>query len=251
MRTIIIGCGYVGSSLARFWRSCGYHVAVTTRNIEKRDALCTIADEVHVGTEWGRIASTKEIVVVAVAPDSIDQYENTYLGTARSLLPFLDTQQVIYLSSTSVYGDNTELYVTEETPLRPNSPQAKILAETEKLYINANGCVLRLGEIVGPGRSPVDRLKSGVTLPGNGENPINLSPLDTIVNAIDFASTHKLKGIFNICSDDHRSRKNYYESICNENSIPSPQWDPSKKSMHGGRRIVVCEKIKALGFSLN
>lgn len=249
MRTIIIGCGYVGSSLARFWRLRGYHVAVTTRNIEKRDALLSIADEVYVGREWGRATSGKDVVVVTVAPDSADQYENTYLDTARSLLPFLSTQQVIYTSSTSVYGDNAELHVTEESALYPTSPQARILAETEQVFLQApHCCVLRLGEIVGPGRSPIDRLKKMESFPGTGENPINLSYLDDIVSSIDFAATHRLKGIYNICADDHRSRKEYYESICMKNGLAPPTWDPSKKSMHGGKRIVISDKIKALGF---
>lgn len=247
--SVIIGCGYVGSSLARFWRLGGHHVAVTTRSAAKRDSLLTIADDVIVGYDWERALKDKDVAVIAVAPDHAGDYENTYVGTARALMPFIKNQQIIYLSSTSVYGDNIDLWVNEETPLNPNSPQGKILVEAEKLYLGCpRGCVLRLGEITGPGRSPVDRLRNlnGSKLPGTGENPINLSPVDMIIQAIDFAAKHKLTGIFNICSDDHRSRKEYYEQICAENNLPLPQWDPTKKSLHGGRRIVVCDKIKKL-----
>lgn len=235
----------MGSSIARLWRSDGNHVTVTTRSASNRDGLSSIADKVNVGPDWHQAVQGKEVILVSVAPDSPDAYADTYVGTAQKLLPLIQEQHVIYLSSTSVYGDNVTLEVDEETPLNPVNPQAKILAEAEALFLKMpSSCVLRLGEIVGPGRSPIERLKG--ILPGTGSNPINISPLELILKAIDTAAKLKIQGIYNVCSDDHRTRKEYYEQICRENGLPMPTWDPNKRSIHGGNRIVKSDKFNAL-----
>lgn len=254
MRAVIIGCGYVGSAVAKQWRSQGVEVAVTTRNPAKSDTLKEVADEVIVGMDWDKIVTDRDVIVLCVAPDRGGDYADTYLKTAKELIKHAADCHIIYTSSTSVYGDAGGEEVTETSPLFPMNESTQILVDTEAaLLASPNSCILRLGEIIGPGRSPINRLKrmQGQTLAGTGENPVNLSPLDVIVAAIDFAATNKLVGIFNVCTPFHPKRKEWYKELCEEAGIPEPKWNPSHTPTHGGNRIVVSKKLEDLGLDLH
>lgn len=253
MRAVIIGCGYVGSAVAKAWRSQGHHVAVTTRSVSKEEPLKEIADEVIVGVDWARIVKNRDVILLCVAPNQGGSYEDTYLKTARELIKHAGNIPIIYTSSTSVYGDANGKEVTEASPLFPMNESAQILAKTEsELLKSPHSCILRLGEIIGPGRSPIERLSrlQGQSLPGTGENPVNVSPLELIVETIDFAAKNNLKGIYNVCASFHPTRKDWYKKLCKEANIPEPNWDPSRNSVHGGNRIVVSKKLEDLSSNL-
>lgn len=263
MRMLIIGCGYVGSSIAKFWRSKGHFVTVTTRSQERFDSLKQIADAVSlVKTEsfensLKELLKQNDVVVLSVAPSIHEDYEQTYLHTAQSLMDKIKSsvvKQIIYTSSTSVYGEQGGNWVDENTPLCPSNPNTEILCETEKILMNPLGelktCIFRLGEIYGPGREIENRLKrlQGQLLPGTGGNYTNLIHLTDIVHALDFALTHELKGIYNLCQDLHIPRKELYEHLCLHHQLPSFQWNPNIKSIHGGNKRVSNVKIKNEGF---
>jgi pyrroline-5-carboxylate reductase len=49
MRITILGCGYVGTALARQWRATSDHqLRLTTTSPERRAELAELADAVHV-----------------------------------------------------------------------------------------------------------------------------------------------------------------------------------------------------------
>lgn len=235
MRALIVGHGYVGSRVAFLWREQGAEITVTTTSPEKVPTLQELYPHVTLAQNLKRAAQNQDVILVAVAPHPGASYEETYLATANTLASAVKDGHVIYLSSVSVYGDQGGRTVTEETPPDPISPQAEILLRAEEAVLQIPGaCVLRLGQIVGPGRTLES--KAGKTLPGTGENFANLSPIELIVQGIEAARKNRLAGIFNLCAKEHPRRRELY---------PDAFWDPAKKSHHGGNKKVESNKIWA------
>lgn len=241
-RVLIIGLGYLGKAIAHHLQRHSYSVTGTTRSKEKLDQFQSMK-------LWPMdTLQGFETIIFSAGADNVASYEETYLQNSRLIISLLNpTQQLIYTSSTSVYGDHEGRFVTEETPLKPLNNQAKILAETEQIFLQfPNTVILRLGEIVGPGRTIQERLEKmiGKTVPGSGEAYTNLSYLTDIVKAIQLSIEKPLSGIYNVCSDTHLPRKELYAEICARKNWSPFVWDATQKTLHGGNKRVSSQKLK-------
>ncbi len=261
MKIGIIGCGYVGQASGLRWKLGGHLLAVTTRRPERAESLRIVADQIYLlnSQNLGPFIAQQEALLISIAPDATSTYASTYLKTAQQMAEQVTQapalQQILYTSSTSVYGDQGGAWVDENCHIIPSHDNAKILYDTEQILLGCSSeklkiCILRLGEIYGPGREIEQRLRRMQHQPfaGTGEAYTNLIHLSDIVSALDFALRNRLNGIYNLCNDFHMPRKLFYQKLCEQEKIPFIQWDPTKPSMHGGNRRVSNQKIKNTGF---
>jgi nucleoside-diphosphate-sugar epimerase len=261
MKIGIIGCGYVGQAMALRWKPEGHTIAVTTRHPEKVPFFESLAHHVHVLKEGtlNNFLSQQDVVLVSVAPGASSDYRSTYLNTAHQIKEQIAhtprLKYVLYTSSTSVYGDHQGAWVDENTSIVPAHEQARILHETEQVLLSCASthlkvCILRLGEIYGPGREISERLRrmQSQSFAGTGKSYTNLIHLTDIVEALDFTLQKRLEGIYNLCNDFHVPRRQLYEQLCQQKGIPPLQWDPTKTSQHAGNKRVSNQKIKTAGF---
>ena len=268
MRVGILGCGYLGEAAISPLKQQGYSVSVTTRRSERKVELEQLADDVFLlqkGTNaFSNFLRELDALIIAVAPDSPSHYRSTYLETANEVASHISEApsltQIIYTSSTSLYGDRQGAWVTEEMKLSCLDENREILAETEQVLLKCateqlRVSIFRLGEIYGPGREIAERLRRGVRsdslgacFPGTGDAYTNLIHRDDCIRAFLFAITHKLNGIYNLCNDFHVPRRAFYEEICRKENLPQVSWDSTRLSPHGGNRRVSSEKIKREGF---
>ncbi len=253
MKICIVGCGYVGSRQARYWREREHSITAATRSPHRFNELKTFTDHVILLSDsFANAVKGQDAILITVAPGPKDDHSHTYLHTAREIIKSASPHQtILYTSSTSVYGDQGGNIVDEMTPLNPLNDKARILIETEKeLLKHPKSCIFRLGEILGPGREMKEKLQrfQGRELPGTGENPVNIIHIDDILKALDFALANHLSGIYNLCNDEHSPRKKLYAEICEKEGIPLPAWNPVLSSHHGGNRIVSNQKLKNAGF---
>ena len=265
MKIGILGCGYVGKALLSQFKQTGNQVFATTRKSERVAELGSISHHVHLlKQEADYIAFMKDltILIICVAPDSSSDYRSTYLGTIKQVTQLLSKspslQQIIYTSSSSVYGEYQGEWVDENTTCKPLNENGQILLEAENQLLNAmtdhlNICIFRLGEIFGPGRLIEQRLKNSTRkfYPGDGNQYTNLIHLEEIVQAIDLAIQKQLRGIYNLCNDFHMTRKAFYEMLCDKFNIPAIQWDKELSSPHGGNKRVSNQKLKNSGLHFN
>lgn len=260
MNILIVGLGYVGKAAAVRFKSRGFRVIGTTRDPEKKAALAPIVDEILLWDDALKCDFLEGIdnVLLCAAPDSLKEYQSTYLKNAEKIVAAAERsttmKQILYTGSISVYGDQKGAIVTEETAIHPLNPQAEILAQTESCFLQQTAspaCILRLGEIIGPGRSLEERVAKmqGKAFPGTGDNPVNLSPLADILNGLEFAIENELRGVFNLVSDYHPPRNWLYTEIAKKCGLPPPVWDPTLISQHGGNRIVSSKRLLDLQFS--
>lgn len=264
MNIAIIGCGYIGLETASAWTKKGIHVTATTRSQERLFELSQVAQKSVIlkgndEEEFIPLIAHNETILVTTAADSPEHYESAYLHTAqifRKLALEMDLpRNLIYTSSTSVYGDHRGLWVDETSELLGKGDQARILMEAEKTYasleeVGWNVCILRLAEIYGPEREISKRVRAieGHPVPGTGGQYTNMIHKDDCVGAIHYALRHQLAGIYNLADDEHPTRKELYDQISQQFGLGKVKWDSSLMSLHGGNKRVSNHKIKAAGF---
>ena len=263
MKAAIIGCGYVGSAIARLWSEDGVKVTATTTTPDRVSELSQIADRglVAKGNEIEALSAVlagQEIALFCMSSRG-SSYEESYLQTSRnlaSLLPeFPHLKQVIYTGSYGIYGDRNGEWVTEENPIFPGSDRSKILTQTEEIFLGATNenskvCVLRLGGIYGPNRELIKifRRSAGTTRPGSGKGITNWIHLDDIVGAIDFAMKQQLQGLYNVVDGLHLTRKELLDRIMEKHNLPKVSWDASQ-SVERPNVKVSNQKLKDAGYS--
>ncbi|GGA08159.1 SDR family oxidoreductase [Okeania sp. KiyG1] len=268
MKIAIIGCGYVGTKVAKLWSQNGHQVTVTTTTPEKVSELKNITSQVvvmkgHDHNAIENVLQNQEIVLLSVGNRDRTGigYRKTYLETAQTLVTALkkapNIQQVIYTGSYSVYGDTNGEWVDENTPANPSTDNGKILHETEQVLLSASTpqqrvCILRLGGIYGPGRELIKIFSrwGGKTRPGTGDDVTNWIHLDDIVGAVEFARDRQLQGIYNLVNDVPMKGKELLDGLHKYQGLEKVSWDGSPSSMRPFNARVSNKKLRDEGFEL-
>lgn len=245
MKSLIVGCGYIGEAVARLWD----RPDVTFTSLKKAPfANRVIVINPQTLPLLAEITPHYDLILLCVAAK---EYRETYLLTAQTLKSALSPHtHLIYTSSTSVYGDHQGKWVTEDSSAKIDSDPSAILYETEQTILStANSCVLRLGQIVGEGRSITGYLakRLGQPLTGAGDSYVNISLQKTIVRAIDFVKKRQMTGLFNLCEDFHPYRRELYDAICKREGWPLFAWLPP--SFQRGNKRVCSNRLAKRGFS--
>lgn len=267
MNVAIIGCGYVGTALARYWhQELGFVVTATTTTPERVAALEAIAQRVVVlnGDDFEGMRSllqNQDTVILSVGAKSANGYKEAYLHTAQTLMSALKkaptVRQLIYTGSYAVYGDKGGAWVDEDSAVAPTNENGEILAQTEQVLLSESSddlkvCILRLGGIYGPGRELVKIFGrvAGKTRPGDGSDATNWIHLDDIVGAIEFARKNQLQGIYNLVDDAHLTSFELISQVCEKHQLPQVIWDSSATSVRSYNAQVSNQKIKNAGYPL-
>lgn len=258
MNILIFGCGYLGLAAGIYLRKKGHRITGTTRSKEKlQEIKAALGSSFHLNPEsLPKAFAGQDIILFTAAADTPLDYKSTYFDNARAIVEaFLrspDAKQVIYTSSTSVYGEHQGQEVTEDSRLTPLSPQGKILVESEEMLRQLpQSCIFRLGELIGPGRTIEERLRksAGARFSGTGEAITNFSPIQDVIRAIDFAIEKPLFGTYNLCSTLHTKRKELYNHLAKAKQLKTPEWDQSTSSIHSGNKTVLSSKLITTGFT--
>lgn len=259
---LIIGCGYVGEHIGLALKNQNVVVtAKTPSSVERLKAHFQNVEQLDTSDQHKLdqlIQKHDTIIITLAAPDAYS-YEKTYLNTAKNIASTLErsphVKQLIYTSSTSVYGEHHGNAVDEDSPLLAHSHQGKILIETEKTYLslstpNRHVCIFRLGEIYGCGREIELKVKAyqHKKAPGDGLNTTNMTHVEDITQAALFAMENNLQGIFNLVDDDHMTRYDLYQKVCQLHGLPNVEWDPNLQTPHSSKKIVLNDKIKKKGY---
>jgi len=267
MNVAIIGCGYVGTAVARHWlEEQGLVVTVTTTTPERVPVLEAMGLRVVLvkGNDLEGLQSVVEnqdTVLLSVGARNSQTYEETYLLTAQTLVSVLKqattVKQVIYTSSYALYGNRDGAWVDETSPIAPGNGNAEIIAETEQVLLSASSpqmrsCILRLGGIYGKNRELLKIFSrvAGMTRPGNGNEPTNWTHLDDIVGAIEFARLNQLQGIYNLVDDAQLTYREMLDQLCKQHGLAQISWDPSLPSTRSYNARVSNQKIKDAGYQL-
>ncbi|WP_458618501.1 NAD(P)H-binding protein [Gilvimarinus sp. F26214L] len=102
-----------------------------------------------------------DVVVITLVPGSRDEagYRRTYVENLRAILAALEAsprkpRQVIFVSSTSVYGQSQGEWIDEGSTTEPVNFRGKLILAGEEILRRSTlpHCVVRFSGIYGPGR---------------------------------------------------------------------------------------------------
>lgn len=267
----ILGCGWLGLPLAKSLLSKSCEVKGSTTSENKLDVLensgispFQIQLEAHqiIGNIEDFLKET-DVLVIDIPPglrrEISSSQEMTFVNKIKTLIPFIEksgVQKVIFVSSTSVYGDNFPIVeLTEETQPNPDTESGKqlVIAET-LLQSNAHfkTTVIRFGGLLGDDRHPVKFL-AGRTNVENPDAPVNMIQREDCIGIIektlDFArdDNWEWNQTFNAVAPQHPTRKAYYHKKAEILNLPLPTFAEDSESKG---KIISSEKVETiLGYS--
>lgn len=246
---LIIGCGYIGRRVAQKWIERGDIVHALTRSAENSRQLGELGVRSVIGdvTDAATLNAlpAAETVLYAIGFDraSGKTMRDVYVNGLQNVLDCVGcrTRRFIYVSSTSVYGQQSGEWVDETSPCEPTADNGRICLEAENLVrcyfskrndemsvsdeSNRGALILRLAGIYGPGRliARLDSLKRGDPLPGNADAWLNLIHVDDAVASILAAADRGRAGdTYLVCDDEPPTRRAYYEQLAKLIGVSAP-----------------------------
>lgn len=163
MKILFIGCGDIAQRTAT-QVSRSFHCFGLRRNPVKLPTNITpiIADASNTQQLLSVAADNFDIWVATLTPAEFNRssYEQSYLSVAQAMAETIDTlsqapKLIIWVSSTSVYGENNGSWVDETTKPNPVTFSGEILLQAEQIIQNlpCSSTVVRFSGIYGPGRN--------------------------------------------------------------------------------------------------
>lgn len=272
MAKLIFGCGYLGRRVATLWQGSDTVVAVT-RSLARAAAWQTLGWQAFVGDvlkpESLRGLPVANSVVYAVGYDAksglaatdfyLPALQNAvaavrdsflayrrHISTGRSDFQTLESfPQVhfIYISSTSVYGQNDGQWVDETAQAEPRTLTGQLLL-TAECWLEAQSSndfrvsIVRLGGLYGPDRIPyLAAVRRGEALTVNPDSWLNLIHVEDAARAVAaLASRPDLNGLYNVVDDEPIARRDYVGLLAALAQVTPPQFAPHL-AFHAGEHI--------------
>lgn len=241
MTNLIIGCGYLGSRVARLWINSGQAVAALTRSHQRAEQFLAqqiqpVVGDVTLPNSLQQLPEC-DTLLFAVGYDrsaSADK-RSVYVDGLRHALHALKDRcnRVVYVSSTSVYGQSDGQWIDESSPCEPSTEGGQICLDAEQVVKQMckenkmHHGILRLSGIYGPGRllRSVERLKSGEPIAGNPNAWLNLTHVDDAATAVLACEQHGGDGEICLINDGSPClRSEYYQKLAELTGSPTPEF---------------------------
>jgi tryptophan 2,3-dioxygenase/nucleoside-diphosphate-sugar epimerase len=266
MSWAILGCGYVGTRLARTLLSRGDAVRALARDQARLAPLAALGAEVRAvdaarDDSFERALDGLEapVVVYSIPPPST-MPPGEAVRRAAAAARAARARRFVYLGSTGVYGATApDLVVDEATPLAlDDADAAPRLADERALaaFAELDTVVLRLAAIYGPGRGLRERLQRGdLRLVDGGAGVFSRIHVEDIVGIV-LAAVERApaRAVYCVADDEPSTQRAYVEWLCARLGRPLPPSaapDPSKpRHAQRGRRVANSRLRRELGYSL-
>ena len=262
----ILGCGWLGLPLAKKLIEKGHSVNGSTtsenklsilENVGINPFLVTLESE-SVSESINDFLNNSEILIIDIPPklrgsnaDSSDYSRKIFVEKIENLIPFIEKstiKKVLFISSTSVYGDENEI-ITEETNPNPETESGKQLLLTETLLQknqNFETTILRFGGLIGEDRHPVKFLAGKENIE-NPDAPVNLIHQKDCISIIEeIINQSKWNDVFNAVAPFHPTRKEYYTQKAEQQNLILPKFSPEKSNI---KKVISSDRvINSLGY---
>lgn len=228
----IIGCGWLGASLAEKLIERGHTVFGSTTTEAKLFVLNQKGINAFVLNEDSMVSSeishATDIVVLSIPP--IKRAEPTKYGNYLCSIAsqFKSDTRFIFLGSTGIYPQKSGLF-TENYIFESNEKATTLYHAEEQLneQFGERLTRLRLGGLIGENRNPV-RSMSGKVDVKNPKGVINfVDKRDVIEVILDISENNAFGQVFNIVYPFHPTRENYYTEQAKAIGFPAPKFDYS------------------------
>lgn len=257
----VIGCGWLGLPLAKSLVADSFFVKGSTTSKDKLAVLKSFGIKPHLvkltedgleGTIEDCLSGSKTLII-NIPPGLRKHPDNDFVKQMRFLIAYIEKssiEKVLFVSSTSVYGDDTTLRtVTEDSIQNPDSEAGKQLVAVEALLqknSHFKTTILRFSGLYGEDRHPAKYLSKKIVIE-NPEAPVNLIHLDDCIGIIKTILQKDVwNATFNASSLPHPTRSAYYTAVCKARHLPVPVFDNASQSK--GKYIDSSKLIRLLNY---
>ncbi len=243
MKTLIIGCGYLGQRVGALLCHRGDRVFGTVRSAGRAAEIARLGIEPVIAQvldlESLRALPAADRVFYSVGFDRTagSTMRSVYVDGLQNVLDRLtsETARFVYASSTGVYGQTDGEWVDEKSPASPTHESAKICLEAEcrvRAWAESRrgslrAIILRFAGLYGPNRV-VRRaiVERGEPIPGDPGKFLNLIHIDDAARATLAAlETAHGEPLYLIADDRPVTRHEYYSSIARLKGAPEPRFE--------------------------
>lgn len=246
----ILGCGWLGLPLGKYFADQGFSVKGSVTNPLKFDLLqeAEISPFRIVLTDFGVeyddvVFFDSDVLIIAIPPGRGSGNALNFPLRIKNLVPFIqkaEIRKVIFISSTSVYPDNFQAAKENELAI-PDKESGLALLQTENLLISETRfktTILRFGGLIGADRNPARFVqKSTFLIP---DAPVNLIHQDDCVEIISEIVRQEIWGeTFNACCPEHPMKGDFYRKAAQISGFPEPMISKVK----GPHKIVDSSKL--------
>ncbi len=243
-RILIIGCGDIAMRVAPLLRS-HYRLIGLVRHADQHDVLrqagiTPVAGDLDARKSLNRLAGLADIVLHFAPPPSappltrggweglaVDpRTRNLLAALTRGRLP----QQLVYISTSGVYGDCGGEQVTETHPLNAQNPRARRRVDAEKqirAWARKNGVhasILRVPGIYAADRLPLQRLQQGTpAIVAAEDSYTNHIHADDLARCVIAAMRHaKPNRVVHTSDDSELKMGEYFDAVADAYRLPRP-----------------------------
>ncbi|MPR33743.1 SDR family NAD(P)-dependent oxidoreductase [Salmonirosea aquatica] len=232
----VVGCGWLGKSLAERLLVEGYLVKGSTTSPAKLAGLKSLGIEAYVaslspdprGEHWSELLDV-DTVIVDIPPRVSHlggDFHPQQMDFLAAMLNKTSVSKIIYVSSTSVYPELNRV-MTEADVLESGQSASPglVLAENRMLDLASASrrvTVLRCGGLMGYDRIPGKYVRGKQNMT-TGSLPVNYIHRDDVIGIVSaLLRSENPDGVYNAVAPQHPSRREVYETSCAEFGWESP-----------------------------
>lgn len=253
---IVLGCGFIGSRVARAALARGRQVRVAARNVARLEPLRELGAEVKAfdASKLKMLGPTlhglPHATVLYAVPPITEHSAGAVLARACEAALNAGARSFIYLSSAGLYGDmpDDDWIDEEASAAHDDMAMAPYLTDESAVqsasFAGLRTCTLRLAAVYGPGRGVRARLAKGdYKLLDGGKHWISRVHIDDLVRVVFAAEERAPQGALYLVADDRPTTQlEYAEWLCRRLGVPLPpsiaSYAPGmRRQPHRGRRI--------------
>lgn len=255
-----MGCGWLGTPLAESLLQKGHKIHGSTTSGEK----CALLEQKGIQGFLIRLSENRiegdisgfltnvDVLIINIPPKLRGTARENYVQKIQLLhnaIKASKTRKVIFVSSTSIYGDvNGE--VTEDTVPQPNTESGRQLLAAENLLTNDKALqttIVRFGGLIGVDRHPINMLAGRQGL-SNGEAYVNLIHQKDCIRILEHIIDQDWwNEVFNGVYPYHPTKKEYYTSEALNKGLQSPEYEVNNTVK--GKKVLPFRLISVKKFS--
>lgn len=265
----ILGCGYVGSALAKSALHKGWKVSALTRNqktgesLERMGVHKVVVSHLN-SEEWhSHLETNQDFVVncVGAASPTTEGYVDSYLEGQKSTMKWAEQGNIntfIFTSSCSVYPQTGRKLVDETSSCAGVSDKGGLLLAAEGISFPppktiARSFILRLAGIYGPDRHLLlNKVENGIEMDGNADRILNLIHRDDAVGAIFaclLSGDQNLGRIYNLSDGSPSSRGQIVEWLSQKLEVQPPVFLENDTEKTPNRKISSQRIVEELNWA--
>ena len=243
---VILGCGYVGTRIAKAALAQGRRVRVCARSTGRLQPLGELGAEVKF-TDAGNpkhisaaLSGMQGATVVYSIPPVTNLPPGHAMRAALQAAYGAGADTFIYFSSCGLYGDEPDnaTWVDEDTPLAADNAMQNVLSDEQAIAQatpeRLRAVILRLAPVYGPGRGVRNRMRKGdYKILDEGQHATSRIHVDDVVQIV-FAAEDKAatKSIYLVADDEPTTQGDYAKWLSERLGLPLP---PHRQRFEAGK----------------